>query len=1179
MMALRNGFIALNATALLCACWPALAQGYVRGATARETYYASVAALSDQAEFGPWYYAGPFDNTGGQGFAATYAPEQAVDLQATYEGKGGRQLRWQRGTFRDGDVNSLNIFSDNDSIVVYLYRTIVVPEPRELPVLLGSDDGLQVWLNGEKLLANNTTRACTLGDERLTLSLRAGTNELLLKVTQGGGPAGFAFAVDNGPNTLLTRIAQDFPEEINDLVVELDWVRQALAHKATPGAAVAPEDDAPGAVDGTKDGGTGFHTALEDQPWWQVDLGSAQALSHALLYNRNDAAERIARVVMLLSDDGEHWRQVWQNDGTVFHGASDGKPMRVDLAGQSARYVRLQQPGREFLHLDEVEVYGAADVTTNLALNRPATQSSSSPWSTYTPSPSPTHNPVAENRRLREATAEALDLARRTLAFVPNPSADVGRRLDELAEQVAAASSDSDWRDLCLRVRRLRREIILTHPLLGFGDMLVVKRGPTLYSHMVDQYLGRHAQPGDGLVLLRDWKTRPQAVPLLAGKLPRGAVGHPELSFDARRIVFNYCDTTVEPREARRFFLYEYDLESGQVRQITGVPGVDPLQGWEGRQTVLIEDFDPCYLPDGGIAFVSTRNQAFGRCHGGRYTPSYVLYRCDADGRNIRRLSFGEANEWNPSVLPDGRILYTRWDYINRHDTFLQSLWTTRPDGTATAHYYGNSTRNPCMTAQARAIPGTDLVACLAMAHHSYSAGSIIAIDRREGEDELVGVERITPEVAFPETEMWPVGSYTDPYPLSEDLYLAAFDPDPLASQGKGARANGYGIYLVDSLGGRELLYRDPTTCCFAPIPVQPRPLPPAIPSALAPGREDGTFVIQNVYECVEPLEPGSIKSLRVVRLQEQPTAAAPERGAVSQEIVKSVVGTVPVKADGSVAFTAPAETPLLFQLLDEHGMSVFGMRSQVYLQKGETMSCTGCHEPRGTPPPPGRYLGAVRPAALTPPPGPDYSGGLSYARTVQPVLDRYCIRCHGLGHNALSLLGTPDGDYSQSYNALVSRPGLVKLAHRNEQTDISKPGDYGARAGKLAGFLLGTHGEEARLDPESFVRIAEWLDLNGQYYGDYSFDRRERRQPSAEGVAALRAHIAEDCNSCHPGMSEQPLAALANTADPEQSRVLLAPLAETDGGWGQCAEAWASKAAAAYGRMRELVLQAVGTP
>lgn len=204
------------------------------------------------------------------------------------------------------------------------------------------------------------------------------------------------------------------------------------------------------------------------------------------------------------------------------------------------------------------------------------------------------------------------------------------------------------------------------------------------------------------------------------------------------------------------------------------------------------------------------------------------------------------------------------------------------------------------------------------------------------------------------------------------------------------------------------------------------------------------------------------------------------------------MLGTVPVNADGSVAFRAPAQRPLLFQLLDANNVALFSMRSQVYLQPGETMSCAGCHEPRGTTPLPGAYSSRPRPRALTPPPGPRYAGGFSYARTVQPVLDRYCLRCHGLDHRAgdLSLLGTPTAMFSESYDALVSRPGLLKLAFRNVQTDISRPGDYGARAGSLAGLLAGPHRNKAPLDPDSYTRIVEWLDLNGQYYGDYAFDR-----------------------------------------------------------------------------------------
>lgn len=194
-------------------------------------------------------------------------------------------------------------------------------------------------------------------------------------------------------------------------------------------------------------------------------------------------------------------------------------------------------------------------------------------------------------------------------------------------------------------------------------------------------------------------------------------------------------------------------------------------------------------------------------------------------------------------------------------------------------------------------------------------------------------------------------------------------------------------------------------------------------------------------------------------------------------------------------------------------------------------------------------------------------------------MLDRHCIRCHGLGRQAgrLSLLGTPTKQFNEAYDNLTGREGLLKLAYRNASTDISQPGDYGARAGKLAGFLLKPHREKAKLDVAGYTRLVEWLDLNGQYYGDYSFQRHERRKPSDEGVKALRAHVAQSCNSCHAGMSDQPLAALVNVAEPRESRALQAPLATGAGGWGQCKQRWQNTGDAGYTAMQEKVVAATG--
>ena len=428
---------------------------------------------------------------------------------------------------------------------------------------------------------------------------------------------------------------------------------------------------------------------------------------------------------------------------------------------------------------------------------------------------------------------------------------------------------------------------------------------------------------------------------------------HPDLSFDARRVVFAFCDHTPADPNLRQFFLWEVGIDGQGLRQLTG-KAADRLAGAEGRQTALIEDFDPCYLPDGGIAFVSTRTQTHIRCqYGGRYFANFLLYRADADGENIRPLSFAEAPEWEPAVLDDGRIIYSRWDYTNRHSYHFQSLWVSWPDGTATASVYGNLTRNPCNTAEPRPIPGSHKIVATAMAHHGYTAGSLVVVDPRHGLDGLPPLTRITPEIAFPETEDWPVGAYANPYPLSEDLFLAAYTPDKLAKEGQVQAENAYGIYLVDTLGGRELIYRDPAMSCVSPLPIQPRPRPPVLPSRwdAAPGEAMGSFYVRNVYQSTQPIPAGSIKSLRVVRVFPQTVETPPSRSIAVYEMPKRIVGTAPVADDGSVAFRAPAGQPLFFQLLDENGMAVMTMRALAYLQPGEQSGCIGCHESRHSAP------------------------------------------------------------------------------------------------------------------------------------------------------------------------------------------------------------------------------------
>ena len=791
---------------------------------------------------------------------------------------------------------------------------------------------------------------------------------------------------------------------------------------------------------------------------------------------------------------------------------------------------------------------------------------------------------------------QAMTLAQKTLDFVKRrrPCPALAARLKELEQR--ATAREADRAELCQNVQQLRRKIIFSHPLLDFDRLLINKCPTPAYSHQSRQYLGRYSRPGPGLAVIENWKDQPRETLLFNGRLPAGSTMHPDLSFDARRVMFSFCDHTPTDPNLRQFFLWEIGTDGKGLRRLTG-RATDRTAGEEGRQTSLVEDFDPCYLPDGGLAFVSTRPQTHIRCqYGGRYFANFLLYRCDADGRNIRQLSFAEAPEWKPSLLDDGRIVYSRWDYTNRHSYHFQSIWVTHPDGTATASLYGNLTRNPCNSAEPRQIPGSHKLVCTAAAHHGYTAGSIIVVDPRAGLDGLEPITRVTPEVAFPETEGWPVGAFTTPWPLSEDLFLAAYTPEPLAKEGKLQSANAYAIYLVDTLGGRELIYRDPQVSCVSPMPLVPRPKPPVLPSALAAAAEPtGTFYIQNIYQSSQPIAPGSIAGVRVVRVFPQTVETPPGRSVAVYEMPKRILGTAPVDANGSVAFRAPAGQPLFFQLVDKNGMAVMTMRALVYLQPGEESGCIGCHESRhGAPDRVSRH-GRARIYDLQPPAGPRCEGGLSFTRTVQPVLDHYCIACHGLKRNdgGISLLGTlqpvtfPRKQWpgpnkmcvSIAYESLMTRTGLVAVAQGDMESDFSKPKDYFAHAGRLAPMLLAGHPDKnglprVRLDRESFARIAEWLDLNAVCYGDYSWNKPEWRESSPDGERALREHVRTTFGAA---FAETPFAALVNVAMPEESRVLRAPLAVAAGGWGQISEnGWRDTSDPGYAAMLRLVEAAI---
>ncbi len=713
-------------------------------------------------------------------------------------------------------------------------------------------------------------------------------------------------------------------------------------------------------------------------------------------------------------------------------------------------------------------------------------------------------------------------------AVLPDAAIWNALREEFRARSAASAPNDSALEDLWRRVHQARRKIAFANPLVHFGPLLFVEQVPSMFSHQLTQYYGSCARPGGGVFVLDQPGHSLAARQLAPTALPLGSFQHPEISYDGRRILFAYvhAETTPQNRESnldRFYHLYEMAADGTGLRQLTQGP---------------YDDFSPRYLPDGRIIFISTRRGGFHRCGQGP-CPVYTLALAEADGSNPRPISWHETHEWDPVVGNDGRILYTRWDYVDRHAVHYEQLWSARPDGTNPRIYYGNNTFNPVGVWEARPVPGSSRVMATAAAHHAMTAGSIILLDVQKGVDGPDPVTRLTPDALFPESEApvaqrgpgtwhapagvvrppaipveqarWPGHCYRSPYPLSETYFLAAYSYDALLGEPEANPAAMFGLYLVDAFGNKELLFRDPEISSLWPVPLRSRERPPELPSLLEPSAvAQGTFILQDIYRAWPALPPGSVKRLRIVQVLPKSTwhANDPMVGLANASPGKQVLGTVPVEADGSAHFRAPARIPLAFQALDELGQAVQVMRSVTYLQPGETAACVGCHERRSDAPPTLVTALASRRAPSTIEPGPDGSRPFSYPLLVQPVLDRYCVSCHDKAHTGggVLLTGEPEGAFSVSYNALAPRVSFSSWGGKPgdfrevNSEPLSKPGFFGARGSTLMKLLRDGH-RDVKLEAVDFERLATWMDANALFYG--TFDKADQaRQRRGERIA-----------------------------------------------------------------------------
>lgn len=699
--------------------------------------------------------------------------------------------------------------------------------------------------------------------------------------------------------------------------------------------------------------------------------------------------------------------------------------------------------------------------------------------------------------------------------------AAVARERDRLL--AARDVTPTAWLQVYRSVRWAVRRLAFKNPLLDCDGLLFVRRHHPHAMHQCARRLGPLTLPGGGICVLRNMGPdgEPTVTCLTEGRFPNGVFGRPDLSFDGRRIVFGFA-----PERAARERHMDYGGVSERTAPLYAQHRVGPcetFQVWEmglqgdppPRQLTSgpAENSDPLYLPDGRIAFMSHRAGGLVQC--GDWALAYCVYTMNPDGSDLRQITRSKDGEWDPFLLEDGTIGFTRWEYVMKFWAPIQMLWAVRPDGTNPRMIYGSdlsaSYAYPLNYACARQIPGTGKLVCIGSAHHNTGAGPVCIVDLSIGPNDAAGLRRLTP-VRYVETadQQPDNGWYDCPYPLNENYFLVSHSLSVDETD-----TTSYGIYLLDAYGGRELIYRDPELSALFPTPLRPRRRPPVLPPlAQESSSQYGELLIQDVHQGLAPEARGQARYVQVVECHERYIHTTPydiQVGPDSGFETKTVLGTVPVESDGSAFFRLPAGKSVFFSVLDERFQALNTMRSVTNVQGGERTSCIGCHEPSRRGPANRTLLSVWRaPSDIEPPPW-----GLQpmdFEVLVQPVLDRNCVRCHD-GSGAPGKAFDLSASNLQSFAAVPVPASYFNLRPHVRHAPIfsySLPaGSFGSRVSPLMQTLAaGHHG--VTLSPADWRLLCAWIDCNCPAIGSYEVAARGKaHQRIRMAFAARRGDVA----------------------------------------------------------------------
>lgn len=626
---------------------------------------------------------------------------------------------------------------------------------------------------------------------------------------------------------------------------------------------------------------------------------------------------------------------------------------------------------------------------------------------------------------------------------------------------------------------------------------------------------------------------------------PQGGVRDPQVHYDGRKILFSY-----RKGGTQNYNLYEIDADGKNLRQITGG---------------AFDDIEPTYLPDGDIVFSSSRCNRWVNCW---LTPVGILFRCTGDGKHIRPISSNNEHENTPWPLPDGRILYMRWEYVDRNQVSFHHLWTINPDGTEAMTFFGNQHPGTTMI-DAKPIPGSHKVVASFSPGHGMKehAGYVAVVDPEAGPDDQSFARLVTPRA-----------EWRDPWAFSENCFLAA---------------RGRELCVMDDAGRAEVVYTLPEKfnllSVHEPRPLMPRPRERIIPDRTNPSKAAGQLVLANVNfgRKMEGVKDGEIRKLLVLETLPMPvhySGGMEPITAGGSFTLERVLGTVPVEADGSASFEIPAMRAVFFVAMDANDNAIKRMQSFTNVMPGEVSSCAGCHEERQrSVPGKGNLLALQRPPSrIQPIDGiPDV---FDFPRDIQPILDRHCLKCHDCDKRSggVTLSGDRGPMFSLSYLNLTWR-GLIADG-RNVYSN-RPPRTIGASASRLMTKINGSH-HDVKVSDAELKMIRYWLEAGAPYPGTYAAlgsgslghyveNRHVRQDESWPSVAAIHDVINRRCHQCHDRASPLPGSPSADTGTPEavngkvrphhnrhvvfnltrpeMSTMLMGPLSASAGGYGTC--------------------------